>query len=219
MLHRIACRFRCSSSHSALVPQPKLVSLNFTIQNPSLFDADGEKTWVWHCNGEMAPYDVDDDVFFLVMQCLQTVKSLRFQPLAQVCSVDFERVSSVSQIMNIHASMEFDGLGPRRCAFPMHSPFYFPICSWRWNSCVVFVLHCSSCSALFVALRTKRVAFHSNLTLATGGGSRLMPECFVHVLPGSILSSVKTMSVHLIIPPLVCHGFFLGHVGVQCCFG
>jgi hypothetical protein len=22
---------------------------------------------VWNCNGELAPYDVDDDVFFLVM--------------------------------------------------------------------------------------------------------------------------------------------------------
>jgi hypothetical protein len=35
-------------------------------QNPSFFDADGEKTWVWNCNGELAPYDADDDVFFLV---------------------------------------------------------------------------------------------------------------------------------------------------------
>jgi hypothetical protein len=39
-------------------------------QNPSFFDADGEKTWVWNCNGELAPYDADDDVFFLVTQRL-----------------------------------------------------------------------------------------------------------------------------------------------------
>jgi hypothetical protein len=25
---------------------------------------------VWNCNGELAPYDVDDDVFFLVMAAL-----------------------------------------------------------------------------------------------------------------------------------------------------
>jgi hypothetical protein len=38
--------------------------------------------------------------------------------------VDFERVSSISQIMNIHASMEFDGLGPRRCVFPAALPCF-----------------------------------------------------------------------------------------------
>jgi hypothetical protein len=83
MLPRTACRSGCCSSHSALVPQPDPVFLTqfaHITQNPSLFDADGEKTWVWHCNGEMAPYDVDDDVFFLVMQCLRiVVKSLRVQ--------------------------------------------------------------------------------------------------------------------------------------------
>jgi hypothetical protein len=66
------------------VPQPDPAFLtqfaHIIAQNPSLFDADGEKTWVWHCNGEMAPYDVDDDVFFLVMQCLQiVVQPLRVQ--------------------------------------------------------------------------------------------------------------------------------------------
>jgi hypothetical protein len=41
--------------------------LTTVLQNPSFFDADAEKTWVWNCNGELAPYDVDDEVFFLVM--------------------------------------------------------------------------------------------------------------------------------------------------------
>jgi hypothetical protein len=114
------------SSHSFSILSTSL------LQNPSFFDADGEKTWVWNCNGELAPYDVDDDVFFLVKQLLRAVRLLRFQPLAQVCSVDFERVSSVSQIMNIHASMEFDGLGPRRC---------FPFChlqQFAYHSVTVF---------------------------------------------------------------------------------
>ena len=53
--------------------------------------------------------------FWLEAQRARVAARLVMIRLLQVCSVDFERVSSVSQIMNIHASMEFDGLGPRRC--------------------------------------------------------------------------------------------------------
>jgi hypothetical protein len=158
MLRPIVYRF-------GLFPLVALASILSTalLQNPSFFDADGEKTWVWNCNGELAPYDVDDDVFFLVKQLLRAVRLLRFQPLAQVCSVDFERVSSVSQIMNIHASMEFDGLGPRRC---------FPFCHLRqfaYHSVTLFFADKNveiCCILLFI------------LTFAEGGGSRLMPESF-----------------------------------------
>jgi hypothetical protein len=90
MLRRIACRFGCFSSHSALLPQPDLVFLNLfiicsyriphsstpTAKKRGCGIAMGEMAphprfrWVWHCNGEMAPYDVDDDVFFLVRNAL-----------------------------------------------------------------------------------------------------------------------------------------------------
>ena len=53
--------------------------------------------------------------FWLDAQRARVAAGLVMIRLLQVCSVDFERVSSVSQIMSIHASMEFDGLGPRRC--------------------------------------------------------------------------------------------------------